>query len=80
MPQGIAPHPNGGTVVVVTLKRDRESHEEALNELLLAVQELGYAFAEGEIAKVADRALEIAFGLGLTGVGVGSTTEKPKQP
>jgi hypothetical protein len=57
------------------LRRDRELHEEALNELLLAAQELGYAFAEAEITKVADRAIEMAFGFGVGGLGAGSATE-----
>jgi hypothetical protein len=73
--QGFAPHPSGAHVANVGLQRDRESHEEALNELLLAAQRIGYAFAEAEITKIADRALEMAFGGGVGGFGVGSTTE-----
>jgi hypothetical protein len=70
-----APHPAGGHVVTVALQRDRDSHEDALNELLLAAQELGYSFVEVEITRIADRALEMAFGLCVGGLGVGSTTE-----
>jgi hypothetical protein len=55
---------------VVDIALERESHHEALNELLIAAQELGYSFAEAEITKVADRALEMAFGGGVTGAGV----------
>jgi hypothetical protein len=73
--QGLAQHPSGGLVANVVLRRDRESHEEALNELLLAAQELGYAFAEAEISRIADRAIEMAVGLGVTGLGAGSATE-----
>jgi len=73
--QELARHPSGGLVANVVLRRDRESHEEALNELLLAAQELGYAFAEAEITRVADRAIEMAVGLGIGGLGAGSTTE-----
>src|SRR6202020_3111876 len=51
-----------GHVAYIAL--ERESHFEALNELLIAAQELGYSFAEAEITKVADRALEMAFGGG----------------
>ncbi len=55
---------------------ERESHQEALNELLIAAQELGYSFVEAEITKVADRALEMAFGGGITGAGVvGSSSQ-----
>jgi hypothetical protein len=61
--------------VSISLQRDRDSHEEALNELLLAVQKVGYTFAESEIAKVADRAIEMAVGFGVGGLGAGSTTE-----
>ena len=53
----------------------RDSHEEALNELLLAAQGIGYTFVEVEIAKIADRALEMAFGGGVSGLGIGSRTE-----
>ncbi len=70
-----APHPAGGHVASVVLQRGRETHEEALNELLLAAQELGWAFAEAEIATVADRALEMALGFGLTGMGAGQVTQ-----
>ncbi len=70
-----APHPSGSQLVTIGLQRDRDSHEEALNELLLAAQELGYAFVEGMITRVADRALEMALGGGIGGFGVGSTTE-----
>lgn len=70
-----APHQSGSHLVTVGLQRDRDSHEEALNELLLAAQELGYTFVEGEITKVADRAIEMAVGLGVGGLGAGSTTE-----
>lgn len=72
-------HPSGaaGAMVTVGLQRDRESHEEALNELLVAVQELGYAIAEPEITRVADRAIEMAFGFGVSGgLGTGSATDK----
>ena len=70
-----APHPSGSHIVTIGLQRDRDSHEEALNELLFAAQELGYTFAEGVITRVADRAIEMAVGLGLGGLGAGSTTE-----
>jgi hypothetical protein len=73
--QELASHPSGGGIAVVALRRDRESHEEALNELLVAAQELGYAFAEAEITKIADRAIEMAVGGGITGLGAGSATE-----
>jgi hypothetical protein len=63
-----------GHVADIALERD--SHQEALNELLTAAQELGYSFAEAEITKVADRALEMAFGGGITGAGVvGSSSQ-----
>jgi hypothetical protein len=66
----------GGHVANVELQRDRESHGEALNELLFAVEELGYTFAEAEITKVADRAIEMAVGGAVTGgYGAGSTTQ-----
>jgi hypothetical protein len=71
----IAPQPSGSHLVTIGLQRDRESHEEALNELLFAAQELGYTFAEGMITRVADRAIEMALGGGVGGFGVGSTTE-----
>jgi hypothetical protein len=76
-PHSSAPYPSGaaGAVVTVGLRRDRESHEEALDELFVAAQELGYAFVEAEITKVADRAIEMAVGLGVGGLGAGSTTE-----
>jgi hypothetical protein len=67
--------PSGAAVATVVLRRDRESHGEALNELLVAAQELGYAFVEAEITKVADRAIEMAVGFGVGGLGAGSTTE-----
>jgi hypothetical protein len=70
-----APHSSGAHIVSIGLQRDRDSHEEALNELLLAAQELGYTFVEGEITKIADRAIEMAVGLGVGGLGAGSTTE-----
>lgn len=73
--QELAPHPSGGGVAVVAINRDRDSHEEALDELFVAAQELGYAFVEAEITKVADRAIEMAVGGGITGLGAGSTTE-----
>ena len=70
-----APQPSGSHIVTVALQRDRDSHEEALDELLLAAQELGYTFAEGVITRVADRAIEMAVGFGVGGLGAGSTTE-----
>ncbi len=70
-----APHPSGSHLVTIGLERDRDSHVEALNELLLAAQELGYTFAEGVITRVADRAIEMAVGFGVGGLGAGSTTE-----
>jgi hypothetical protein len=73
--QALTTHPSGAQVVSVGLQRDRESHEEALNELLFAAQKIGYAFAEAEITKIADRAIEMAVGGGVGGFGVGSTTE-----
>lgn len=70
-------HPSGAHIVNVGLQRDRDSHEEALNELLLAAQELGYMLVEAEITKVANRAIEMAVaGLGVGGLGAGSATEK----
>jgi hypothetical protein len=72
---GFASHPSGSRVVSVGLQRDRDSHEEALNELLLAVEEVGYTFVEAEITKIADRALEMAFGGSVGGLGIGSRTE-----
>jgi hypothetical protein len=61
-------------VVEVGLQRD--SHLEAVNELLAGVQRLGYDFAEGVVVKVADRALEMAFGLGTTtGLGVAASKQ-----
>jgi hypothetical protein len=70
------PQPSGSHLVNIVLQRDRDSHEDALNELLLAAQELGYTFVESEITKVADRAIEMAVGLGsMGGLGAGSTTE-----
>jgi hypothetical protein len=71
----LSPQPSGSHILTVVLQRDRDSHEEALNELLFAAQELGYTFAEGLITKVADRAIEMALGLGVGGLGAGSTTE-----
>lgn len=77
--QEFATHPSGAHLVNIGLQRDRDSHEEALNELLLAAQELGYTFVEGEITKIADRAIEMAVGLGgVGGLGAGSTTENGK--
>jgi hypothetical protein len=73
--QGFASHPSGSHLVNIGLHRDRDSHQEALNELLLAAQELGYTFVEAEITKIADRAIEMAVGLGVGGLGAGSTTE-----
>jgi hypothetical protein len=71
-----ASHPSGAHVVNIGLHCARDSHEEALNELLLAAQELGYAFAEAEITKIADRAIETAVaGLGGGGLGAGSATQ-----
>jgi hypothetical protein len=62
--------------LVVDIGLERESHPDALNELLLAVQSIGYTFVEGEITKVADRALEMAVGGGATGLGiVGSASQ-----
>jgi hypothetical protein len=34
--QEFAPHPSGTHIVSIGLQRDRDSHQEALNELLLA--------------------------------------------
>lgn len=62
-------------LVSVALQRDRDSHEDALNELLWSVQELGYSFAEAEITKIADRAIEMAIGGGISGLGAGSTSK-----
>jgi hypothetical protein len=73
--QALAPYQSGAQVVTVGLQGDRESHEEALDELLFAAQKIGYAFAEAEITKIADRAVEMAVGGGIGGFGVGSTTE-----
>lgn len=73
--QEFASHPSGACVVNVGLQKDHDSHEDALNELLWAVQELGYSFAEAEITKIADRAIEMAVGGGLSGLGAGSTTK-----
>jgi hypothetical protein len=70
-----APQPSGSHLVTIALQRDRDSHEAALDELLLVAQELGYTFAEGVITRVADRAMEMAVGLGVGGLGAGSTTE-----
>jgi hypothetical protein len=73
--QEFAPHPSGSCIVNIELHRDRDSHGEALNELLFAVQELGYSFAEAEITKIADRAIEMAVGGCIGGLGLGATTE-----
>jgi hypothetical protein len=73
--QEFASHPSGACVVNVGLQKDRDSHEDALNELLWTVQELGYAFVEAEITKIADRALEMAIGGGIGGLGAGSATK-----
>lgn len=73
--QGFATHPSGSGVVSVALQRDRDSHEDALNELLFAAQQVGYSFVEAEITKIADRAIEMAIGGGIGGLGLGSTTE-----
>lgn len=43
--------------------------------MLLAAQGIGYTFVEAEITKVADRALEMAVGGGVSGLGIGSRTE-----
>jgi hypothetical protein len=73
--QEFAPHPSGSCVVNVGLQKDRDSHEDALNELLWTVQELGYSFVEAEITKIADRAIEMAIGGGsIGGLGTGSAT------
>lgn len=68
-------YPDGSSIVRVELQRDRDSHEEALNELLLAVQKVGYSFAKAEITKIADRAIEMAIRGGVGGLGAGSTTK-----
>lgn len=73
--QEFVPHPSGSCVVSVELQRDRDSHGDALNELLFAGQKLGYSFAEAEITKIADRAIEMAVGGCIGGLGLGSTTE-----
>jgi hypothetical protein len=73
--QEFAEHPSGACVVNVGLQKDRDSHEDALNELLWTVQELGYSFVEAEITKIADRAIEMAVGGCVGGLGLGSTTE-----
>jgi hypothetical protein len=73
--QEFAPHPSGSCIVNVGLQQDRDSHEDALNELLWTVQELGYSFVEAEITKIADRAIEMAVGGGVSGgLGTGSAT------
>ncbi len=73
--QEFASHPSGACVVNVGLQKDRDSHEDALNELLFAVQQVGYSFAEAEITKIADRAIEMAVGGGVSGgLGTGSAT------
>jgi hypothetical protein len=51
-----------------------------LNELLLAAQELGYTFVEAEVTKIADRAIEMAVGFGVGGLGTGSTTKNGDSP
>lgn len=73
--QGFAPQHSGSHLANIALERDRDSHEEALNELLIAAQEIGYGFVEAEITRIADRAIEMAVGGGVGGFGVGSTTE-----
>jgi len=52
-----------------------DEHVEMLNYLLLAVQEVGYSFAEGQITKVTDRAIEMAVLWGLGGLGIGTASE-----
>jgi len=52
-----------------------DEHVEVLNYLLLAVQEVGYSFAEGQITKVTDRAIEMAVLWGLGGLGIGTAAE-----
>jgi hypothetical protein len=74
--QEFAPYPSGSCIVNVGLRRDRDSHEDALSELLWAVQEIGYTFAEAEITRIADRAIEMAVGGGsIGGLGTGSATK-----
>jgi hypothetical protein len=73
--QEFTPHSSGSCIVDVGLQRDRDSHEDALNELLFIVQETGYSFVEAEITKIADRALEMAVGGGIGGLGTGSATK-----
>lgn len=68
-------HPSGAHAATIGFQHERETHEEALNELLLAAQEVGYTFVEGEITQIADRAIEMAVGFGVGGLGAGSTTE-----
>jgi hypothetical protein len=57
--------------------RVTDEHIEVLNQILVAVQELGYSFVEGEILKVADRAIETAVLGGLGGFGVGTASKNP---
>lgn len=67
-----------GHMVDIGLRTDRDSHEEALGEFNRAfamVQQLGYAFAEGEITRVTDRAIEMATVWGLGGLGVGASAK-----
>jgi hypothetical protein len=66
-----------GHVAEIGLQRgsDAEAHLKVLNELLGRAQVLGYSFAEAEIASVADRAMEMAFGFGVGGLGLGSSAK-----
>jgi hypothetical protein len=52
-----------------------DEHVEMLNYLLVAVQEVGYSFVQGQITKVTDRAIEMAVLWGVGGLGVGTASE-----
>jgi hypothetical protein len=55
---------------VVDLQLQRPSHEDALNEILLVVQQLGYSWLEATVTESVDNAIGGAL-IGLLGGGVG---------
>jgi hypothetical protein len=60
---------------IVDLQLQRSSHEEALNEILVVVQQLGYAWLEATVTEWADNTVGGAL-IGFVGGGTaGSTSE-----
>lgn len=68
-----------GSFAIIELRLRRESHLEALNEILGALQRLGYSVLESTVSEWVDASVQTALTVAIAGAGsAGATTRNPK--